>query len=102
MTTSATNPTSVHNNIAQEIRDLLPGCMLRDRVTISRQLKEQRRSPRETDNVLKRLKERAVRSCRRHAKRRNTLLEVTYPDDLPLTARRNEILEAIRNNPVVI
>ncbi|MEE2710053.1 MAG: hypothetical protein VYA69_10700 [Gemmatimonadota bacterium] len=76
--------------------------MLRNRVTISRPLKEQRRSPRENDNVLKRLKERAIRSCRRYAKRRNTLLEVTYPDDLPLTARRNEILEAIRNNPVVI
>ena len=76
--------------------------MLRDRVVIARQLKEQRRSRGENDNGLKRLRERAVRSCRNHTKRRNTLLKVNYPDDLPLTARKNEILEAIRNHPVVI
>ncbi len=102
MTTSTTNQPPVHNQITREIQDLLPCCMLRYMVVISRLLKQQRRSRGENDNGLKRLKERAVRSCRKHTKRRNTLPKMTYPDDLPLTARKNEILKAIRNHPVVI
>ena len=81
---------------------LVPKCMLEDRVAITRQLRQmQRRKQRDTGR-LKKLKERAERSAGLRKDRQDNALNVAYPEELPITARKDEIVEAIREHPVVI
>ncbi len=51
---------------------------------------------------LRRLEKRVGASIRKREARRNHLPEVTYPSSLPITQKKDEIIEAIRNNQVVI
>lgn len=43
-----------------------------------------------------------ARSAERWAARRNALPKITYPEELPIAARREEIAEAVRTNQVVV
>ena len=81
------------------VRSLLPECMLRDRVAIARQL--QRRGRRDA-TAWHKLKARAEGSAALRKARCENPLPVTYPEDLPITARKDEIVAAIREHPVVI
>jgi len=81
---------------------LVPKCMLADRVAISQQLKKLQRKRQRDPAQLKKLKARAERSVALLKERREKPLKVTYPEDLPISARKDEIVQAIKNNPVVI
>ena len=86
-------------SLTAAVRSLLPECMLRDRVAIARQL--QRRGRRDA-TAWHKLKARAEGSAALRKARCENPLPVTYPEDLPITARKDEIVAAIREHPVVI
>jgi ATP-dependent helicase HrpA len=57
------------------------------------------------DEIIKRLKDLEKRvnlSVERKKQRRENLPEISYPEDLPIIAKKDEIIEAIRNNRVVV
>ena len=57
------------------------------------------------ESILKRLNNlegRALRSMERKRNRRAHLPKIAYPDNLPIVARKKEIIDAIRQNPVVV
>ena len=90
------------SDLIADIDTLLPRCMIRDRIVIERQLKAGRRGRKPDRQMLQRLKDRAETSVLLLERRRTHRPEVSYPEELPLTARKDEILEAIRAHPVVI
>ena len=81
---------------------LLPACMLKDGMEIARQLRYIQRQKRRDTGRLKRLKARAERSAALRKDRGENPLHLTYPEALPITARKDEIVRAIREHPVVI
>ncbi|MDE2797235.1 MAG: ATP-dependent RNA helicase HrpA [Gemmatimonadota bacterium] len=81
---------------------LLPACMLKDGMEIARQLRQIQRQKRRDTGRLKNLKVRAERSAALRKDRGENPLSVTYPEALPITARKDEIVRAIREHPVVI
>lgn len=89
-------------SLASSVWSLLPECMLRDRVAIARQMRQMQRRGRRDATALHTLKARAERSAALRKDRCENPLPVTYPADLPITARKDEIVAAIRNSPVVI
>ncbi|MFT5089379.1 MAG: ATP-dependent helicase HrpA, partial [Planctomycetota bacterium] len=82
-----------------ELRSLLPQCMQQDQMRIEHKLRQKRRLP---DQQLDRLLEQARASAKLLAKRRASLPTPSYPEELPISERRAEILAAIKNNPVVV
>ena len=81
---------------------LLPACMLKDGMEIARQLRYIQRQKRRDTGRLKHLKARAERSAVLRKDRGENPLHLTYPEALPITARKDEIVRAIREHPVVI
>ena len=81
---------------------LLPACMLKDGMEIARQLRQIQRQKRRDTGRLKNLKVRAERSAALRKDRGENPLSVTYPEALPISARKDEIVRAIREHPVVI
>ena len=81
---------------------LLPACMLKDGMEIARQLRYIQRHKRRDTARLKHLKARAERSAALRKDRGDNPLHLTYPEALPISARKDEIVRAIREHPVVI
>lgn len=81
---------------------LLPACMLQDGMEIARQLRQLQRQKRRDTVRLKKLKVQAERSAALRKDRGENPLHVTYPEALPIAARKDEIVRAIREHPVVI
>ncbi len=81
---------------------LLPACMLKDGMEIARQLRQIQRQKRRDTARLKKLKVQAERSAALRKDRGENPLSVTYPEALPISARKDEIVRAIREHPVVI
>ena len=81
---------------------LLPACMLKDGMEIARQLRQIQRQKRRDTTRLKKLKVQAARSAALRKDRGENPLSVTYPEALPISARKDEIVRAIREHPVVI
>ncbi len=81
---------------------LLPACMLKDGMEIARQLRQIQRQKRRDTGRLKNLKVQAERSAALRKDREENPLHLTYPEALPVTARKDEIVRAIREHPVVI
>ena len=86
-----------------DVEVLLEECMLCDRVSLGRRLRNLRKGRRGAPAAeLERLLLRA-RSSRQRRRRRHSLVpSITYPDSLPITARKDEILQSIEEHPVVI
>ncbi len=88
----------------------LDGCMMSDRVRLGRRLRRLRealtsgRPPRRLVQDLDHIAERARRSRRTRALRRQALEAMTlgFPAELPVSQRADEIQAAIRAHPVVI
>ncbi len=74
--------------------------MLKDRVRVGQRLEQIRRRPTRTE--LERLGQQAQASARAREERERRAPRPTYPAELPITSRRDEILRAVRENPVVI
>ena len=81
---------------------LLPACMLKDGMEIARQLRQIQRQKRRDTGRLENLKVQAERSAALRKDRGENPLSVTYPEALPISARKDEIVRAIREHPVVI
>lgn len=81
---------------------LLPACMLKDGMEIARQLRQIQRQKRRDTGRLKNLEVQAERSAALRKDRGENPLHLTYPEALPIEARKDEIVRAIREHPVVI
>ena len=88
-----------------EIRQLLPQAMLPDWVRLGgrmvRLLRDQLH-PRQHDAVLNRLLAQVRASVALREDRRLNLPKLSYPPDLPITVRKDDIVAAIRANQVVV
>ncbi|MYC14146.1 MAG: ATP-dependent RNA helicase HrpA [Gemmatimonadetes bacterium] len=76
--------------------------MLKDGMEIARQLRQIQRQKRRDTGRLENLKVQAERSAALRKDREENPLHLTYPEALPITARKDEIVRAIREHPVVI
>ncbi len=89
----------------EEIRGLLPRCMLYDWVRLgsrlARVLRDRHHADRH-DAVLVRLLERARASAALREWRAAHRPRVTYPPELPIAARKDEILELLRKHQVIV
>ncbi len=89
----------------EELRALLPRCLLADWVRLGSRLVRllrDTRHPGHHDELLGRLLARARESAELRELRRAAVPVPTYPDNLPITARRPEIVDAIRRHQVVV
>ena len=89
----------------EEIRQLLPQAMLPDWVRLGGRMVRLLRDklhPSAHDPVLNRLLEQVRASVALRKERRLRLPAVHYPPELPITARKDEIVAAIRANQVVV
>jgi len=89
----------------EEIRQLLPQAMLPDWVHLGgrmvRLLRDQHH-PQTHDAILDRLLAQARASVALREKRKLEVPKISYPPDLPITARKEDIVAAIRANQVVV
>ena len=88
-----------------ELRSLLQQAMLPDWVRLGARavrLFKDRLHPDKHDPILNRLLEQARASVALRERRRLGVPRVTYPADLPITARKDDIVAAIRANQVVV
>jgi ATP-dependent helicase HrpA len=93
--------------IRNRIRSRLSRAMRRDRYALTRELDRIEKSmARDShDASLKRLnvlEKKLDLSADRKARRKAGIPRITYPVSLPITARKDEIIGAIRRNPVVV
>jgi ATP-dependent helicase HrpA len=88
-----------------ELKNLLPKAMLPDWVRLGsrlvRLLRDQHHLARH-DEVLNRLLEQARASADLRSRRATNVPNVHYPESLPITARKDEIVAAIREHQVVV
>ncbi|MFH2220532.1 MAG: ATP-dependent RNA helicase HrpA [Pseudomonadota bacterium] len=92
----------------EKIESLLPDALRRDRLAASRELdtiKRFRRGklPDETiEKKLFRLEKRLQASIKKKIRRRESLPGLTFPPGLPITAKKDVIIDAVSKHPVVI
>ncbi len=88
-----------------EIRQLLPQAMLPDWVRLGgrmvRLLRDQHH-PQTHEKLLARLHEQLLASIALREERAANVPKISYPPDLPITARKDDIVAAIRANQVVV
>src|SRR5712675_89223 len=88
-----------------ELKALLPHCLLHDWVRLGSrlvQLLRDRHHPDKHDALLRRILDEVRASVTLREERRLRVPQINYPPDLPITARRDDIVAAIRAHPVVI
>ena len=83
-----------------ELRDRLGELTLRDQHRLRRRLDRTRGSDRDRDR--EQLERELVEAEDRIARRRAAVPEVRYPTELPVSARREDLLAAVRDHPVVV
>jgi ATP-dependent helicase HrpA len=89
----------------EELKALLPQCLLPDWVRLGSRLirlLRDRHHPDKHDILLNRLFEQVRASVALREQRRISVPIVSYPPDLPITVRKDEIVTAIRNHQVVV
>ncbi len=88
-----------------ELKTLLPRCLLHDWVRLGARLVRVLRDPHHAarhDALIDRLLARARASVELREWRAGHVPVVSYPPDLPITARKDDIIEAIRRHQVVV
>ena len=88
-----------------ELKTLLPKAMLPDWVRLgfrAGRLLRDRHHPDKHDALLNRLLEQARASVALRDQRLVNLPPISFPPDLPITARKDDIVRAIRENQVVV
>ncbi|MFZ9853809.1 MAG: ATP-dependent RNA helicase HrpA [Limisphaerales bacterium] len=91
--------------VLDELRGLLPRCMTRDWVRLGGRLVRLLKDRNHVDRhqpVLARLLEQARESAALREQRRLLVPNCTYPEALPIVARRDEIVSSIRSHQVVV
>ena len=89
----------------EELKTLLPRCLLPDWVRLgarAARLFHDRHHPDRHDALLERLLAQARQSVEMRELRRLNVPKVTYPDSLPITSRKDDIVAAIRAHQVVV
>jgi ATP-dependent helicase HrpA len=89
----------------EELKALLPRCLLPDWVRLGSRLirlLRDRHHPDKHDMLLNRLIEQVHASIALREQRQADVPRVSYPPDLPITTRKDEIVTAIRENQVVV
>ena len=87
------------------VERLLPAAMVRERLSARKRLASLRRAdPADASALreLERLDHLLARSAERRSRRAERLPAAASPDHLPITARRDEIVAAIRRHPVIV
>ena len=87
-----------------ELRERLASLTLLDERRLGRRLRRAAgtRDPQRRARALSALAAEIERAERRIERRRASVPAVSYPDELPITARRDDLLQAIRDNQVVV
>ncbi|MFE9404352.1 ATP-dependent RNA helicase HrpA [Streptomyces sp. NPDC006530] len=87
-----------------DLQPLLDGASLRDAHRLGRRLEGARRirKPEARQAVLDEIAAEAQKSAERVARRSARMPAITYPEQLPVSQKKDEILEAIRDHQVVI
>ncbi len=93
----------------KKIKSLLPHTMLKDRASVSFKLRKLQMpakkggaSLKSTDRAVSNLLSRAEKSVKEKQKRETNIPQVSYPEELPITSKKDEIVSAIKNNQVLI
>ena len=89
----------------EELRTLLPQCLLPDWVRLGRRLARLLRDhhhPEERDALLERLRQQVHASVALREERRRHVPRTNYPAELPITPRKDEIVAAIRAHQVIV
>jgi len=88
----------------RRIESLLPKAIARDREAIRRSLSRLRHAGERSlhEAELDRLEARLSNSVAARARRRQGVPAFAFPDSLPITAKKDEIIAAIRRHPVVV
>ncbi|MFH5802512.1 ATP-dependent RNA helicase HrpA [Alienimonas sp. DA493] len=98
-------PEEVKGRIDLVVERLNAGVMVADRFKIERGLNtvlHLSKTGKPLSKSLERLERDATRSGERFDERKATVPQVSYPGELPVTGRRDELAEAIRDNQVVV
>jgi ATP-dependent RNA helicase HrpA len=88
-----------------QVKELLPKAMLPDWVRLGSRLVRllrDRHHPDVHDRILSRLHEQAEASVALRQRRQANLPQITYPIALPITPRKDEIVDAIRRHQVIV
>ncbi|MFI6289463.1 ATP-dependent RNA helicase HrpA [Streptomyces sp. NPDC051018] len=87
-----------------DLQTLLAGVSLRDAHRLGRRLEGARRirKPEARQAVLDEIAAETERAAARTARRAERVPEISYPEQLPVSQKKDEILEAIRDHQVVI
>jgi ATP-dependent helicase HrpA len=93
--------------IINRIRSLLPDALLRDQSYVRRRLNRLQQSRRRTKKnevfrELEKLEKKLAFSAEKKKLRARHVPRVSFPEELPISARSAEIIKAIREKPVVI
>lgn len=99
---TATRIPSADQRLAAEIRALLPRCTLKDRRDVQRRLKKLRVTRRGDRGRLKGLMAQAAASAELVEQRLGAATSIAIDSQLPISVRRKEIRETLRDHPVVI
>jgi ATP-dependent helicase HrpA len=89
----------------EELKTLLPQGMLPDWVRLGRRLARilrDRHHAEQRDALLNRLREQVLASIALRGERRLKVPSISYPPELPITSRKDEIVSAIRSHQVVV
>ena len=100
-----TTRSGMQDQRVDEIRRLLPQAMLPDWVRLGGRMVRLLRDklhPQAHDAVLNRIYDQLVASIALREERRLNLPKIEYPPDLPITACKDDIVEAIRKHQVVV
>jgi ATP-dependent helicase HrpA len=88
-----------------ELKTLLPQCLLPDWVRLGRRLARLLRDqhhPDQREALLERLHQQVCASVALREERRINVPRIAYPPELPITVRKDEIVAAIRGHQVVV
>src|SRR5580765_6792847 len=89
----------------EELKTLLPQCLLPDWVRLGRRLARllrDRHHPAQREALLERLLDQVHASIALREERKVNVPRVSYPPDLPITTPKDEIVTAIRTHQVVV
>ncbi|MEM7208958.1 MAG: ATP-dependent RNA helicase HrpA [Pseudomonadota bacterium] len=90
------------NHVVNELRKKIPNCFGRDRGRLYREIKQFSQLDNSASSKLDSLKKKIDDSRLRVESRRDKIPAVAYPDTLPVSLARDQILDTVRDNQVTI
>ncbi|OPX56002.1 ATP-dependent helicase HrpA [Oceanospirillum multiglobuliferum] len=96
--------TENRSEISQLIKTLIAKCLLKDRFRLHNKLRQLQKhtSNSDAESQLALLLAQAQKSADQALLRKNLIPKIEYPENLPVSQKKEEIAEAIKNNQVVV